>query len=470
MISERRFVHFASIAALASLWIWNFRQAQAYCWTQAGHYEQVDFLFSCTWNFVAASTLFLLYMLYHRSRGKGANRAIIILLFFMGTALALLGLSRTALPLGALLAVAVVVGLYYSLAFFSWLMTSSANSVAGAMFESSESLVLAALAYYALSGTGTWDHPMLPCASVCITCAGLSVKWREYYRSPQQRLPVDTTRATGVSLGGLTVFFLFSLVVQATRLVQPKIDAWTGAALCAGIMLLIASSFVVTSKTSVLIFMGVAGTMCLSLLLTMLFIDRALIVSQTISMISFWVMFILILSFPQLHGGELSTRGPKRATFLYLALFFLAFGVGRIATFVTNQFDTLCRLMVIAAMLTVLLMATSYYVGLKTGRQDGCHTPQTDKSCNELREIYGLTVREEEIMTLLISGRSIDRIARQLKLSSNTVKTHRNHLYSKLGIHDRQELIDLYIEKTLSPTESKDATLPAPYNDSACQS
>ena len=126
--------------------------------------------------------------------------------------------------------------------------------------------------------------------------------------------------------------------------------------------------------------------------------------------------------------------------------------------------------MVIAAMLTVLLMATSYYVGLKTGRQDGYHTPQTDKSCNELREIYGLTVREEEIMTLLISGRSIDRIARQLKLSSNTVKTHRNHLYSKLGIHDRQELIDLYIEKTLSPTESKDATLPALYNDSACQS
>lgn len=454
VISERRFAHFASAASLAATWIWNFRQAQAYCWAQAQSYEHVKLIFSCTWNFCAAAVLFLLYALYSRSRGKNTSRSIVALLFALGTGLALLNLSSIALPLWALVAVAAAVGLYYASVFFVWLMTSSATSVAEAMFESSESLALAALAYYALSGTGVWESPAIPGISVCVTCVGLYVRWSEYHGSLQHALPVDAAEAARPSRGPVAVFFLFAMVTQATRLVQPEVEAWTGAALCTGAALLVVSSFVVTSRSSVLIFMGVAGTLCLSLLFMMLFIDKALIVAQTTSMVSFWVMFILVLSFPQLQGGELSTRGPKRTAIFYLALLFLAFGVGRIAAFATNSFDTLYRLMVVAAALTVLLMVTSYYVGLKTGRQDGCVAPrETGGPCDEIRRSYGLTSREEEIMTLLIGGRSIDRIARQLRLSSNTVKTHRNHLYAKLGVHDRQELIDLYIEKTLNPND-----------------
>jgi two-component system response regulator NreC len=52
-----------------------------------------------------------------------------------------------------------------------------------------------------------------------------------------------------------------------------------------------------------------------------------------------------------------------------------------------------------------------------------------------------LTPREVEILALLAQGLSNRDIAEQLMLSQNTVKTHRLHIYQKLDLHDRAELI-----------------------------
>ncbi|WP_330300106.1 response regulator transcription factor [Streptomyces sp. NBC_00503] len=49
----------------------------------------------------------------------------------------------------------------------------------------------------------------------------------------------------------------------------------------------------------------------------------------------------------------------------------------------------------------------------------------------------GLTPREGEILTLLARGRSNTEIAADLFLSTNTVKTHINHIFAKTGSRDR---------------------------------
>jgi DNA-binding CsgD family transcriptional regulator len=49
----------------------------------------------------------------------------------------------------------------------------------------------------------------------------------------------------------------------------------------------------------------------------------------------------------------------------------------------------------------------------------------------------GLTVREHQILALVATGRSNLDIARQLVLSIRTVHKHLEHLYPKLGVHDR---------------------------------
>lgn len=56
---------------------------------------------------------------------------------------------------------------------------------------------------------------------------------------------------------------------------------------------------------------------------------------------------------------------------------------------------------------------------------------------------YGLTPREFEIVSLLLLGRSSPRIQGELFISESTVHTHIRHIYAKMSIHSRQELIDL---------------------------
>ena len=48
-----------------------------------------------------------------------------------------------------------------------------------------------------------------------------------------------------------------------------------------------------------------------------------------------------------------------------------------------------------------------------------------------------LTPREQEILHLIASGRSLPQIAKELYLGLTTVKTHVQHLYEKLGVSDR---------------------------------
>ena len=60
-----------------------------------------------------------------------------------------------------------------------------------------------------------------------------------------------------------------------------------------------------------------------------------------------------------------------------------------------------------------------------------------------VRERYRLTAREAEVMELIARGHSVARIAESLVVSENTIRTHSKHLYTKLGIHKKQELVDL---------------------------
>ncbi|MCD8316240.1 MAG: helix-turn-helix transcriptional regulator [Eggerthellaceae bacterium] len=64
--------------------------------------------------------------------------------------------------------------------------------------------------------------------------------------------------------------------------------------------------------------------------------------------------------------------------------------------------------------------------------------------CNIVAQKYGLTVREKEVMSLIALGRDSAYIQDKLYLSRSTVQTHRMHLYHKLGIHNKQELLDIF--------------------------
>ncbi|MEU1480460.1 response regulator transcription factor [Streptomyces sp. NPDC005760] len=53
----------------------------------------------------------------------------------------------------------------------------------------------------------------------------------------------------------------------------------------------------------------------------------------------------------------------------------------------------------------------------------------------------GLTAREVEVLALIAEGLSNQEIARQLHVSTATVKTHINNLFAKTGIKDRAQAV-----------------------------
>lgn len=66
-----------------------------------------------------------------------------------------------------------------------------------------------------------------------------------------------------------------------------------------------------------------------------------------------------------------------------------------------------------------------------------------DAGCERLGAEGGLTVREVEVLQMLVKGRSKSYIAETLFISENTVRSHSKHIYQKLGVHSKQEVLDL---------------------------
>jgi len=66
-----------------------------------------------------------------------------------------------------------------------------------------------------------------------------------------------------------------------------------------------------------------------------------------------------------------------------------------------------------------------------------------EEACAALGHRLDLSAREIEVFTLLAQGRDPVRIQDTLFISYNTVRNHIKSIYRKLGVHSRQELLDL---------------------------
>lgn len=66
----------------------------------------------------------------------------------------------------------------------------------------------------------------------------------------------------------------------------------------------------------------------------------------------------------------------------------------------------------------------------------------TELACKRIASEFALSNREADVLPLLASGNSHKRVAEQLYISAETVKTHAHSIYRKLDVHSKQELID----------------------------
>ena len=105
-----------------------------------------------------------------------------------------------------------------------------------------------------------------------------------------------------------------------------------------------------------------------------------------------------------------------------------------------------------AAVVQERVRAAKLAGGIKSG--DGVAVPVQDlaaqsaleaapRDCAALAQRFGLTGREREVLELIAQGRTNPYIANELGISPNTARNHVSNIYRKIGVYDRQQLLDV---------------------------
>lgn len=80
-------------------------------------------------------------------------------------------------------------------------------------------------------------------------------------------------------------------------------------------------------------------------------------------------------------------------------------------------------------------------VGVAGGEAEDLATAIQNR-CEQISREYALSPREADVLLLLAQGRMGSAICEELGVAASTVKTHTQHIYAKLEVGDRQELMD----------------------------
>ena len=100
---------------------------------------------------------------------------------------------------------------------------------------------------------------------------------------------------------------------------------------------------------------------------------------------------------------------------------------------------TLLFICVLAFVLVPVVRCESRFVALTTAP---VAPAEIDTICNQIIAEFKLSEREGEILKFIARGNTVNSIASKLVISPHTVNTHIRHIYDKVGIHKRGELVE----------------------------
>lgn len=257
----------------------------------------------------------------------------------------------------------------------------------------------------------------------------VSERSRDHGPTPEGKLP-SPAKSSGILSWALVAF-----VVLAGFIIRP-----------------IALLGTITSPSSIALGMLYAGIVLVFLSLT----ATRIAFENSFGLISIAVTLVALLSlaFPEPNGiismlatacwwlcfaSLLVTRRP----YLLIALYVLAAKVGTLLSELgyNGLYVNLC--------IAALLVTVATYLFLND-RKEAALQPEAPpladfyERCDAFSRNADFTKRESEVFMLLMKGDSARRIAEDLVLSENTIKTHRANIYQKTGVSSRQELLDRF--------------------------
>jgi DNA-binding CsgD family transcriptional regulator len=148
-------------------------------------------------------------------------------------------------------------------------------------------------------------------------------------------------------------------------------------------------------------------------------------------------------------------RGNRRTSIRTAALLYIAWDIGPLCGLLigkqmASSVDlTLSLLYPLTTLIVVIWLIVYAFVFNEQTLQSVLSVISTKgsgnfmKHCRIVSEHFGLSERESEVLIYFAKGRNSAYIQNELCLSKNTVNSHRKHIYTKLGIHSNQDLINM---------------------------
>lgn len=169
---------------------------------------------------------------------------------------------------------------------------------------------------------------------------------------------------------------------------------------------------------------------------------------------SMCMIFLCLKLLVSNEGSLLFTVG------LFVGTAYLGVGLGqKFGSFIGQEFSYVVTSVLSVYIVLLLGILTGYRKRLSnTASEPPAQAPAvfiqeiTEESIRSnplFTDAYGLSKREMDVLVLALNGRNAASIAEKLFISENTVRTHLKRMYKKLGVHNRQELLEL-IEKLCS--------------------
>lgn len=70
-----------------------------------------------------------------------------------------------------------------------------------------------------------------------------------------------------------------------------------------------------------------------------------------------------------------------------------------------------------------------------------------EERCAVVAAQCGITARETEVLVLLASGRNVPYLCKELCIAESTARHHVGSIYRKLGVFDRQGMLDVILQE-----------------------
>src|SRR5258708_30504806 len=101
-------------------------------------------------------------------------------------------------------------------------------------------------------------------------------------------------------------------------------------------------------------------------------------------------------------------------------------------------------------------MRGEIYLTPRISRQVIAELMRDERHATALPGLRALTLRQREILQLIVEGKATKQIAQALGVSTKTIESHRAGIMERLGMHSVAELVLFGIRNKLVPLDPAD--------------